>query len=256
MSSRAVHASSPSITCLSVCCEGIYFVLIYPPCFQPQPRAPRRYAQGSSVRCDSSDLGRVVAVARHICGKWRSTSGWLVQSKLTDVGSPHQPGLLPSTCILPSQAAKIRAKAEVARNTAVTHLREAQSDDRLPGRLGQGPDVEQKGLQQLSSEEVKNLARVFALPTWGPSALVARRLLKHAVYLRGDDAALHASKGTSTGVPSGDSLIRAASERGLRASEVGSKELSEGALHEPPFNLQCPPTHIICNIHPQHCELI
>ncbi|CEH12193.1 LETM1 AND EF-HAND DOMAIN-CONTAINING PROTEIN ANON-60DA, MITOCHONDRIAL [Ceraceosorus bombacis] len=158
----------------------------------------------------------------------------------------YAPGLLPSTCILPSQAAKIRAKAEVARNTAVAHLREAQSAGGLPLQLNEGPDAEKEALSQLPAQELKDLARVFALPTWGTSALVARRLLKHAEYLRGDDEALHASQGISSWLPSGDDLLRAASERGLRASEVGSKELS-GALRaylklvrSQPFNLLMP----------------
>ncbi|CAD6977370.1 unnamed protein product [Tilletia controversa] len=154
----------------------------------------------------------------------------------------YAPGLLPSTCILPSQIAKVREKDEVRRTEAVQRLR-AKEDGLV---VGQGTEAGAGGWDEeakrvigaLDAAALKDLSVRFRLPTWGGSMLQRGRLASHAhlVYLRSDDALMAGSdSGSGTAVADEvpqdvEGLQRACTECRLRTSGVDSLTMSEGAF--------------------------
>ncbi|KAE8244256.1 hypothetical protein A4X13_0g6729 [Tilletia indica] len=149
----------------------------------------------------------------------------------------YAPGLLPSTCILPSQIAKIREKDEVRRSAAVLRLRAKEGGltvaQGAEGAAATWEDEAKRVVSALDAAALKDLSVTFKLPTWGGSTLQRGRLASHLAYLRSDDA-LMAGSGSESGnavadeVPQDvEGLERACSERGLRASGVDSLTMSE-----------------------------
>jgi len=119
----------------------------------------------------------------------------------------YVPGLLPSTCILPSQLERIQSKAEVSRKEALislkTVLKQVNSSDLK--KLA--------SIQELDGNVVKQLCRAFGRSSWGPTLLARRRLGSHLEYLKSDDALLAAEgKGIRLSVPE---LRNALWERGF-----------------------------------------
>ncbi|CAD6900353.1 unnamed protein product [Tilletia controversa] len=161
----------------------------------------------------------------------------LILEELLPLVVIYAPGLLPSTCILPSQIAKIREKDEVRRTEAVQRLRAKE------GGLvaGQGTEASAGGWDEeakrvigaLDAAALKDLSVTFKLPTWGGSMLQRGRLASHLVYLRSDDALMAgSSSGSGTAVADEvpqdvEGLQRACTERGLRTSGVDSLTMSE-----------------------------
>ncbi|KAK0526702.1 hypothetical protein OC842_005102 [Tilletia horrida] len=170
----------------------------------------------------------------------------LILEELLPLVVIYAPGLLPSTCILPSQMAKIRAKEEDRRTAAVKRLRgEAEGRARLELAAGVGAvqaaaaaeaeaeaangweEDAKRVVGQLDAASLKDLALTFKLPTWGGSYLQRGRLASHLAYLRADDA-LMAGSGVNDEVPQDlDGLSRACTERGLRASGADPVTMSE-----------------------------
>ena len=140
------------------------------------------------------------------------------------------PSLLPSTCILPSQAAKIRLKQELVRAQAFKKLHD------LPDVLALAPVVKKQNVlppskaeedvfKALQGEGLTQLAKLFSLSTLGGSSLIRRRLTKHLAYIQEDDAMMRASP---DGIPqNAEDVARALAERGLRATELPHREMYE-----------------------------
>jgi len=169
----------------------------------------------------------------------------LILEELLPLVVIYAPGLLPSTCILPSQIAKIRSKEEVVREGAVRRLREAGLRSVLASGSGGAEVPTEAGAATQAASDVeaeeaksvvaalqpallKDLVQTFKLPTWGGAFLQRSRLVSHLAYLRADDA-LMAGTGIGVGdeVPQDvDGLARACTERGLRASGVDSAAMS------------------------------
>ncbi|KAK0543650.1 hypothetical protein OC845_006017 [Tilletia horrida] len=173
----------------------------------------------------------------------------LILEELLPLVVIYAPGLLPSTCILPSQMTKIRGKEEDKRKEAVRRLRELSSSLTVASTGPQGATPEgsanawdeevKQAVGALNPSAVKDLALTFKLATWGGSFLQRRRLSSHLSYLREDDALMagvatgeantgKASMSIADQVPQDvDGLARACSERGLRASGIDSVTMSE-----------------------------
>ncbi|KAG9009986.1 hypothetical protein FRB94_011122 [Tulasnella sp. JGI-2019a] len=118
------------------------------------------------------------------------------------------PGLLPSTCILPSQSERIQQKAETTRTEALVPIKEWI---RQSGKDAQA--LAAGGLQALDGPLMKQLCRAFNLASWGPSALARYRLRQHLDYLHEDDAFL-ASEGCGKRLSTSEA-IKALGERAL-----------------------------------------
>ncbi|KAJ1304707.1 hypothetical protein OPQ81_005846 [Rhizoctonia solani] len=93
----------------------------------------------------------------------------------------YAPFLLPSTCILPNQRARILWKRD-----------DAQFDARSEARsillsVGSFEKFVEGGVKEMPEDLVTALTKVFGLSTRGPVALQRRRLEKHLEYLVNDD---------------------------------------------------------------------
>ncbi|KAG8887667.1 hypothetical protein FRB98_009229 [Tulasnella sp. 332] len=121
----------------------------------------------------------------------------------------YVPGLLPSTCILPSQSDRIQQKAETTRVEALVPIKEWL---RQSGKDGQALAIE--GLSALDGPLSKHLCRAFNLASWGPLVLTRYRLRQHLEYLKQDDALL-ASEGNGR-LLSTSETIKALGERAFR----------------------------------------
>ena len=170
----------------------------------------------------------------------------------------YMPALLPSTCILPSQLEAIYAGKEIAKDDAVRELgawlqdgseplpapwvaeegraqgaakaaetvaREVHalvSDARAQGHLS----PQASALASLSRSTLERLCIVYALPSgwWRPTAMLRSRLAAHLRVLVEDDRLMHKAEGENR-VPTDQlSVVRACSERGLRAVGVPLEE--------------------------------
>jgi len=96
----------------------------------------------------------------------------------------YAPFLLPSTCILPNQRARILWKRDDAQYLARDEVR------RILAEAGSPSKVLGASVSDMPNELVTGLAKVFALSTRGPVALHRRRLEKHLAYLVNDDRLL------------------------------------------------------------------
>ncbi|KAG9051352.1 hypothetical protein FS837_008447 [Tulasnella sp. UAMH 9824] len=110
----------------------------------------------------------------------------------------YAPGILPSTCILPSQLERIHTKAENTRKEGLKAvsllLKDVKVEDLKSLVAG--------GLKSFDSTMLKELCRVFGQASWGPGMLARRRLERHLGYLKTDDALLAAEgKGIRLSVP-------------------------------------------------------
>ncbi|KAG8900967.1 Superkiller protein 3, partial [Tulasnella sp. 403] len=98
----------------------------------------------------------------------------------------YAPGILPSTCVLPSQLERIKNKSEETRKEAILAMQFALK--RYNGTQQQ--DMAARGVEALDSDLVEYLCKTFGLPTWGPIMLARRRLRRHLRYLEEDDTLL------------------------------------------------------------------
>ncbi|KAN0065658.1 hypothetical protein ACQY0O_000788 [Thecaphora frezii] len=147
------------------------------------------------------------------------------------------PSLLPSTCILPNQLLKIRMKEEVARATAFKQLEAMDEVQKLlpvvrvtghKMELGEAHKAaDQDVLSKIKGESLIQLAKLFSLPSWGGAGMTRRRLTEHLKYIRGDDAMMCDGSGYNSIPQNADSLAKACSERGLRATDISQKEMYE-----------------------------
>ncbi|PWN20770.1 hypothetical protein BCV69DRAFT_282991 [Microstroma glucosiphilum] len=134
----------------------------------------------------------------------------------------YAPFLLPSTCILPSQTAKIRQTEEVKRANAVEALRNSREvqelmdvaglplkgsledlKERISMRLAGGESRQEEALRRwrsLGKESLTGLSKVFGLPTLARPAVILRSNLEsHLLYMVQDDALL--ANATTTKAP-------------------------------------------------------
>lgn len=110
----------------------------------------------------------------------------------------YVPGILPSTCILPSQLERIQVKAENTRKEAVKSVSSLLKDVKVEDLKS----VVAGGLNSFDGALLKELCRVFGQRSWGPGILARRRLERHLEYLKTDDALLAAEgKGIRLSVP-------------------------------------------------------
>ncbi|KAG9127257.1 hypothetical protein FRC07_015115 [Ceratobasidium sp. 392] len=123
----------------------------------------------------------------------------------------YAPFLLPSTCILPNQRARILWKRDdaqyVARQDVRRILSEAGPLTRLVGT----------GVGSMPEELVTGLTKMFGLSARGPVMLHRRRLEKHLAYLLDDDRLLVNESNMGSHLDSRN-LRNAMSERGFLAS--------------------------------------
>ncbi|CAE7206093.1 unnamed protein product [Rhizoctonia solani] len=96
----------------------------------------------------------------------------------------YAPFLLPSTCILPNQRARILWKRDDAQFNARSEARSILLS------VGSLQPLVEGGIKEMPTDLVNALAKVFGLPTRGPAALQRRRLEKHLEYLINDDRLL------------------------------------------------------------------
>ncbi|KAG8715628.1 hypothetical protein FRC11_002180 [Ceratobasidium sp. 423] len=96
----------------------------------------------------------------------------------------YAPFLLPSTCILPNQRARILWKRDDAQFNARSEARSILLSVESLQKLVEG------GVKEMPGDFVTALAKVFGLSTRGPVALQRRRLEKHLEYLINDDRLL------------------------------------------------------------------
>ncbi|CAE6416887.1 unnamed protein product [Rhizoctonia solani] len=96
----------------------------------------------------------------------------------------YAPFLLPSTCILPNQRARILWKRDDAQFNARSEARSILLSGESLQKLAEG------GVKEMPADLVSTMARVFGLSTRGPVALHRRRLEKHLEYLINDDRLL------------------------------------------------------------------
>ncbi|SAM82336.1 uncharacterized protein UBRO_04671 [Ustilago bromivora] len=148
------------------------------------------------------------------------------------------PSLLPSTCILPNQLAKIRMGEEVKRAEAFQQLKQSDSLKELIPVIEESKEglrltnvhreqTEQDILKTLSSEDLTKLAKIFSLSTWGGAAMIRRRLDSHLTYIRQDDL-LMCADGDFGAIPlHADALAKACGERGLRCSGIEHHDMFE-----------------------------
>jgi len=130
----------------------------------------------------------------------------------------YVPGILPSTCILPSQYERIRQKAESDRVAAMLPIKEWLRSSGIKTQ-----SVLEGGVRGLDGSLVKNLCRAFNLASWGPSFLTRSRLQHHLEYLREDDTLL-ASEGRGRLLSSAEAR-RALSERAFILQDLQETEL-------------------------------
>ncbi|KAG8756173.1 hypothetical protein FRC12_010664 [Ceratobasidium sp. 428] len=96
----------------------------------------------------------------------------------------YAPFLLPSTCILPNQRARILWKRDDAQYAARQEVRRILSEAGPVTRAIAG------GIGGMPEELVTGLTKVFGLSTRGPVMLHRRRLEEHLAYLLNDDRLL------------------------------------------------------------------
>ncbi|CAE6416449.1 unnamed protein product [Rhizoctonia solani] len=96
----------------------------------------------------------------------------------------YAPFLLPSTCILPNQRARILWKRDDAQFNARSEARSILLS------VGSLQKFVEEGTKDMPADLVTALAKVFGLSTRGPIALQRRRLEKHLEYLINDDRLL------------------------------------------------------------------
>lgn len=95
----------------------------------------------------------------------------------------YVPGMLPSTCILPSQKARIEAKR---------HERQRQAYATAKGNdLFKNTDVESITIKTLQADEVALLCNVAGISTLGLTSMQRRRLLKYLTAIAVEDNILH-----------------------------------------------------------------
>ncbi|KAG8934380.1 hypothetical protein FRC01_003337 [Tulasnella sp. 417] len=110
----------------------------------------------------------------------------------------YVPGILPSTCILPSQLERIQTKAENTRKDALKSVSSLLKDVKMEDLKS----LVAGGLKSFDTPLLKELCRVFGHGSWGPGFLARRRLESHMEYLKTDDALLAAEgKGIRLSVP-------------------------------------------------------
>ncbi|QRV79194.1 LETM1 and EF-hand domain-containing protein anon-60Da, mitochondrial [Ceratobasidium sp. AG-Ba] len=128
----------------------------------------------------------------------------------------YAPFLLPSTCILPNQRARILWKRDDAQYMARQDVR------RIIAELGPVSEIVNNGVAGMSEQLVTSLTKTFGLSTRGPVMLHRRRLEKHLAYLLDDDRLLvdESHMGSHLDLRN---LRNAMSERGFLASAEESQ---------------------------------
>ncbi|UZJ55958.1 hypothetical protein CBS101457_005278 [Exobasidium rhododendri] len=159
----------------------------------------------------------------------------------------YAPSLLPSTCVLPSQRTKMRSGDEAKRGLAVQSLVKNESIrgvvEDLASQLGgkgkevliEGKETEEtmkvKSLTRYGSEVVGDVAKLFAVSSWGPSTMVSSRIEKHLINLQLDDEMLRYAYETRqeteqwNEIRHSDWLWKACAQRGLRAFEADEQTM-------------------------------
>ncbi|KAF8512398.1 hypothetical protein JB92DRAFT_2928308 [Gautieria morchelliformis] len=123
----------------------------------------------------------------------------------------YLPGLLPSTCLLPSQHERIEAKR---REKQVAHVTIAKLElERLKSQRQHDTFVEGNGLESLNGELTRAVSGILARSTWGPVLLQRHRIAKYLTHIANDDALL-VKEGMGSGLKA-EELVEALEERGF-----------------------------------------
>jgi LETM1 and EF-hand domain-containing protein 1 len=165
----------------------------------------------------------------------------------------YAPSLLPSTCVLPSQSTKMRSGEEAKRSVAIQNLAKKETIretvEKLAfrlegkGRAAVGQEAEEdkevmrvKSLSAHGSDTVREIARIFALSSWGPVGMISSRIEKHLLRLQPDDELLryaYDSRNKSNQwreINESDWLWKACAQRGLRAFEASDHVMERNLI--------------------------
>ncbi|WFD26732.1 hypothetical protein MNAN1_001717 [Malassezia nana] len=124
----------------------------------------------------------------------------------------YTPFLLPSTCILPSQALKIRQRLEVNRETAVQNIQNLLREHKeIQPQSDSLPDA----LAALPPASLRELTIVYNLSKWGTDGFRRERILNHVRQLQEDDQRLSVAEVLQDGNVNMDLLSNACVQRGL-----------------------------------------
>lgn len=129
----------------------------------------------------------------------------------------YAPGMLPSTCLLPSQRQRIEAKRRAKQMAHVASVREEFSVQNL--------DSMEKGVKSLDTNLARAVAGIFSRATWGPLFLQQRRIAKHLAYISSDDALL--AKEDMGSRLKNDELVEALEDRGFITEAQTSQQMHE-----------------------------
>ncbi len=155
----------------------------------------------------------------------------------------YAPSLLPSTCILPSQLDSIHSSAELKKHQMMQDLlgkvetspagseaaakegagksSAAEVEAVLEAVRAEGTVTHAGALQQLSRPTLVKLATLYNLGTFlAPAGILRSRIASHLAYLRGDDVLMSEGRGFNAVPQDKAGLLKASSERGLRAVGV------------------------------------
>ncbi|KAG8934139.1 hypothetical protein FRC02_010516 [Tulasnella sp. 418] len=127
----------------------------------------------------------------------------------------YMPGLLPSTCILPSQLERIESKAEDDRKVAIASVKQWLAQNNFQSNLDD--------IRQVDTSLVKEICRVLALSSKGTVAMARARIERHLSYLSQDDALLQ-REGNAKHLSERDLRV-ALSERGFLTKQLEEVEL-------------------------------
>lgn len=119
----------------------------------------------------------------------------------------YAPGLLPSTCLLPSQRERIEAKRRTKQRSHMAILK-SQLD-----KLQSISTLSQRGVSSLSSELSQGVAGVLARWTYGPSFFQHNIISRHLRYIAEDDTLL-SRENNGASLQDGE-LTEALEERGM-----------------------------------------
>ncbi|KOS14830.1 hypothetical protein Malapachy_1062 [Malassezia pachydermatis] len=130
----------------------------------------------------------------------------------------YTPFLLPSTCILPSQKAKIQKQFEVKRRSALFKLHDLIPS--MDGFTPAEPSV-QAAVATLPGPVVQELI------SWGGLTLQRGRIVKHIERLQEDDKRLKVSDTFNSSEDASELLSLACQERGLCAIHVSPPDMRQ-----------------------------
>lgn len=156
----------------------------------------------------------------------------------------YAPSLLPSTCVLPSQSAKMRSGEERLRGLAIQDLAKNDAVRRVVDELVSSQSTQTKtkdgqeelSLVDLGPDVAKQVAPLFGLFARGPIAMTTSRIQRHLQSIELDDVLLlkafrsRASSPHWKEICESDWLWKACARRGLRAFEADQKTMEQNLI--------------------------